>query len=94
VESAYGLHLVRVLARTEPSLPEFAELRDRLSNDYSFETRQAANEQALELLTERYQIVYEGSWQPPRAVVSNSAAAQVRDSPERDAGQRLSSAAR
>ncbi len=58
VESAYGLHLVRVLARTEPRLPDFDELRERLSNDYSFETRRAANELALERLTERYQIVF------------------------------------
>jgi peptidyl-prolyl cis-trans isomerase C len=58
VESAYGLHLVRVLARTEPRLPDFDELRERLSNDYSFETRQAANALALERLTERYQIVF------------------------------------
>ena len=57
VESAYGLHLVRVLARTEPRLPDFDELRERLSNDYSFETRRAANALALERLTERYQIV-------------------------------------
>jgi hypothetical protein len=67
---AYGLHLVRVLARTEPRLPEFAELRDRLSNDYSFETRRAAN--ALERLTERFQIVFEGSWQPPQVEVATT----------------------
>lgn len=64
VESAYGLHLVRVLERTPPRLPEFDELRDRLSTDYSFETRQAANALALEHLTERYQIVFDGSWEP------------------------------
>ena len=61
VKSAYGLHLVRVLAHTEPRLPDFDDLRDRLSNDYSFETRQAANALALERLTERYQIVFDGS---------------------------------
>ena len=54
VESAYGLHLVRLLERTEPRLPELDELRDRLSTDYSFETRQAANALALERMTERY----------------------------------------
>jgi parvulin-like peptidyl-prolyl isomerase len=57
VESAYGLHLVRVLVRTEPRLPAFGELRERLSNDYKFETRQAANALALERLTQRYQIL-------------------------------------
>jgi hypothetical protein len=31
VASAYGLHLVRVLERSEPRIPEFDELRDRLS---------------------------------------------------------------
>jgi hypothetical protein len=64
VASAYGLHLVRVLARSEPRVPEFGELRDRLSADYSFETRQAANAQALERLTERYQIVFESNGKP------------------------------
>ena len=59
VASAYGLHLVRVLDRTEPRLPDLDELRDRLSTDYSFETRQAANALALERLTERYQIVFD-----------------------------------
>jgi hypothetical protein len=72
VESAYGLHLVRILVHTEPRMPDFDELRDRLSNDYSFETRQAANAEALEWLTERYRIVFEGSWQPPRAESSTS----------------------
>jgi hypothetical protein len=61
VESAYGLHLVRVLERTQPRIPDFDELRDRLSTDYAFETRQAANAQALDRLTERYQIVFDGS---------------------------------
>ena len=61
VESAYGLHLVRVLGHAEPRLPDFDELRDRLSTDYSFETRQAANALALERLTERYQIVFDDS---------------------------------
>jgi hypothetical protein len=60
VESAYGLHLVRVLERTEPQLPNFDELRDRLSTDYKFETRRAANALALERLTERYRIVFDG----------------------------------
>jgi len=65
VESAYGLHLVRVLERTQPRLPDFDELRDRLSTDYTFQTRKAANAQALELLTERYQIVFDGTWKLP-----------------------------
>jgi hypothetical protein len=65
VESAYGLHLVRVLERTEPRIPDFDELLDRLSVDYSFETRQAANALALERLTERYRIVFDDSWTPP-----------------------------
>jgi hypothetical protein len=75
VESAYGLHLVRVLERSEPRLPEFDELRDRLSTDYSFETRQAANAQALERMTERYEIVFDGSWTPPSVELAKSAGA-------------------
>jgi hypothetical protein len=63
LESAYGLHLVRVLGRTEPRPPEFDELRERLSADYSFETREAANAKALERLTQRYEIVFDG-WTP------------------------------
>jgi parvulin-like peptidyl-prolyl isomerase len=72
VESAYGLHLVRVLARTELRLPEFDELRDRLSTDYSFETRQDANALALERLTERYQIVFDVNPAPPLVELAKS----------------------
>jgi hypothetical protein len=61
VESPYGLHLVRVIDRTEPRLPEFAELRDRLKTDYTFESRQSANALALDRMTERYRIVFDGS---------------------------------
>ena len=57
VESAYGLHLVRMLARTEPRLPDFDDLQERLSNDYKYETRQEANALALERLTQRYEIL-------------------------------------
>jgi parvulin-like peptidyl-prolyl isomerase len=72
VESAYGLHLVRVLERTELRLAEFDELQDRLSTDYTFETRRAANALALSRLTERYQIVFEGSGEsPPVEVAAN-----------------------
>ena len=48
---------MRVLARTEPRLPDFDDLQERLSNDYKYETRQAANALALERLTQRYQIL-------------------------------------
>jgi hypothetical protein len=78
VESAYGLHLVRVLARTQPRIPDFDELRDRLSTDYSFETRQAANAQALERLTERYEIVFDGSWTPPSAELARASSGGTR----------------
>jgi hypothetical protein len=71
-ESAYGLHLVRVLERTQPRLPDFDELRDRLSTDYSFETRQAANAQALARLTERYRIVFDSSSEPLHVEVAKS----------------------
>jgi hypothetical protein len=75
VESAYGLHLVRVLERTQPRLPEFDELRNRLSTDYSFETRRDANALALERLTERYRIVFNGSWTPPTSELVSLATA-------------------
>jgi hypothetical protein len=61
VASAYGLHLVRVIECSEPRIPDFDELRDRLSTDYTFETRRTANAQALKLLTDRYRIVFDGS---------------------------------
>lgn len=72
VESAYGLHLVRVVERSEPRLPDFDELRGRLSADYGFETRQAANAEALERMTERYQIVFESSREPTPVEVATS----------------------
>lgn len=61
IASAYGLHLVRVRGRTEPRTRDFDELRDRLNRDYTFETRQTANARALERLTERYRIVFDGA---------------------------------
>lgn len=64
---------MRVLERTEPRLPDFDELPDRLSADYVFETHQSANAPALERLTERYRIVIDGSWEPLPAEVRKPA---------------------
>ena len=43
IESAYGLHLVFVYARTAERLPALAEVREAVARDWSYAQRQAAS---------------------------------------------------
>lgn len=61
VESGYGLHLVYVSQHEQASVLPFADVRERVKNDYLFELRQERNEQVLDKLKERYQIVIENT---------------------------------
>ncbi|MDP6582941.1 MAG: hypothetical protein QF681_20045, partial [Vicinamibacterales bacterium] len=56
IRSAYGTHLVRVVARTEPRTPSFTELRDRVVEDLVAERRREQNEAALDELRARYEV--------------------------------------
>ena len=56
IRSAYGTHLVRVVARTEPRTPSFTEVRDRVVEDLVTERRHEQNEAALDELRARYEV--------------------------------------
>ena len=56
VKSGYGVHLVYVEQREAASIYPFAEVRERIKNDYLFDLRQTQNEAMLEKLKTRYEI--------------------------------------
>ena len=56
VVSAYGLHLVRVSRRQPAQLPAFAQIRDRVLDDYQANQRQNSNRTSYEALRHRYQV--------------------------------------
>jgi len=56
VASSYGLHLVRVVEKTEPRAPDLDEARDRLRLDWMDERRREMNEAFYASLRERYEI--------------------------------------
>lgn len=60
VESAYGLHLVKVEARIAPREPVFEQLRSTVEEDYITEQRRLANENYYRKLRDRYEITIEG----------------------------------
>ena len=59
VASAYGLHLVYIIDRTEARLPPLAEIRDSVLYELLAERRQQANQAFIEALRERYQVIVE-----------------------------------
>ncbi|WP_455366752.1 peptidylprolyl isomerase [Kaarinaea lacus] len=61
VDSGYGIHLVKVEKRTEPSLPPVAEIRDKVKTEYIAELQRDANQKFYQSLRERYEIVVESS---------------------------------
>lgn len=60
IRSGYGLHLVLVYEREAADRHAFAEVRERVKNDYLFELRQSRNEEVLDKLKSRYEIVVDG----------------------------------
>lgn len=56
VASSYGLHLVRVEARSEPKPVTLAEVQATVVRDFQEEQRRAANREVFERLKQRYQI--------------------------------------
>ena len=67
-ESDFGLHLVRVLARTEPRQPAFAEVRDQVAQVFAADRRNAANAAAYAEMRARYEIVVD--WPAPLSEAS------------------------
>lgn len=56
VESSYGLHLVRVDARSEASPVKLDEVRVAVERDFNDERRVTANREVFEKLRERYEV--------------------------------------
>lgn len=63
VRSGYGMHLVFINEREAAAIIPFAEVRERVKNDYLYELRQRRNEEVLDKLKARYEIVIEGNGQ-------------------------------
>lgn len=61
IKSGYGVHLVYIEQRDNASAHPFAEVRERVKNDYLFELRQTRNAEVLEKLKARYEIVIEAT---------------------------------
>ena len=59
VESAYGVHLVRLESRTPARLPPLAEVREAVVRDWRSARTDAAQEAFYQALRERYEIVIE-----------------------------------
>lgn len=60
VVSAYGLHAVRVEERTEPRLPDFSDLTNRLREDWLAKRQHDLAAKTYEKLRARYRVLVEG----------------------------------
>lgn len=58
-KSAYGTHLVQVIAKTASKVPELSSVRDKVERDWRYDQRQQANEAIFQRLKEKYEIVIE-----------------------------------
>lgn len=70
LRSLFGVHLVRVTARSDARQPALAEIRERVQAAFNAERRRVANEAAYQSLRARYDIAIEipesvrSQWQP------------------------------
>lgn len=77
IESAFGLHLVRITERREGQAQPFAEIRDRLAEEWRRRSEEAAKETYFRELLGRYEIVATDSVRP----LIDSALAKLRNDP-------------
>lgn len=61
VESAYGLHLVKVYDRQEGYLPEIEIIREKIISDMDYENREAAKDLFYTEILRNYQVEFEDS---------------------------------
>lgn len=64
IESGYGLHLVRVSTRHDAQLRPFAELRERVVDEWRREQEKAAKELYLAELRRKYRLVVDDAAKP------------------------------
>lgn len=60
VASGYGVHLVRIVTRSEPVTPALGEVRDAVRREWENAERLAARAARMERLRARYDVVVEG----------------------------------
>ena len=61
VLSGYGVHLVYVHALQKSPIPNYNQVADRVREDWTEEKRQELNDQYVESLLDRYEVVIEGA---------------------------------
>jgi len=69
VLSGYGVHLVYISNITEPPAPVFAEMRERVVQDWTTDRSEELNEQFYTNLRNQYTIVIEGATEEDRLAV-------------------------
>ena len=68
LESAFGVHLVQVIDRTEARAPELAEVREAVKREWERARRVEASEMLYRRLLARYSVTVEGARLAQRAV--------------------------
>jgi parvulin-like peptidyl-prolyl isomerase len=56
VSSGYGLHLVKVLQREDPRLPDWREVGGRVISDIEFEAKATARDQLYQEIAQNYEV--------------------------------------
>jgi hypothetical protein len=64
IESGYGLHLVKVTAVSPPQTRPFADVRERLAEEWRRQRQETAQAQLLHGLMRKYQVVVDPSVRP------------------------------
>ncbi len=70
VESAYGLHVVYVHDHTESTMPNLADIQDRVLQDWVDDKRREVNEKFYASLLSRYEVIVEQKESNEKTVVS------------------------
>ncbi len=61
VESAYGLHIVKITGRTPSGMPELKDVLSKVITDMTYENQKAAEDQFYSELVPLYKVVYDES---------------------------------
>jgi parvulin-like peptidyl-prolyl isomerase len=70
IESAYGLHLVYVHGRVESTMPDLADIQDRVLQDWAGDKRREINEKFYASLLSRYEVIVEQKKSDEKTLVS------------------------
>ncbi|WMI69044.1 peptidyl-prolyl cis-trans isomerase [Mangrovimonas sp. YM274] len=56
IVSGYGVHLVFIESRTPPSIPNFADVKDKVQRDYEYQMEQESQAAILKALRDNYKV--------------------------------------